>query len=203
VAIVLQNVIALFFGADARSIHRGGIQEGMLIFGARITVVQIVIIVLTVALMVALAVFLKFTRLGKEVRATAEDRELAAVRGISTNRVIAYIFFISSAFGGVAGFLVGLDQTISPPMGIGLGIKGFVAAIVGGIGNPYGAMLGGALFGFFETLSIWFLPAGYKDGIAFIILIILLLFLPGGFIEGFTKIKRLIEKRLWATSFTS
>lgn len=203
VAIVLQNVIALIFGPEARSITQGGIREGLLIWGARMTVIQIVIIFLTIALMIALAVFLKLTRLGKAVRATAEDRELAAVRGISTDRVIAYVFFISSAFGGVAGFLVGVDGTISPPMGIGVGIKGFVAAIVGGIGNPYGAMLGGVLLGVFETLSIWYLPAGYKDGSAFLLLILLLLFLPGGFIEGFTKVKRFGEKRLWRTSFTS
>jgi branched-chain amino acid transport system permease protein len=203
VAIVLQNLIALIFGADARSITQGGIREGLLFFGARITVIQIVIVILTVGLMVALSVFLKFTRLGKATRATSEDRELAAVRGISTDRVIAYIFFISSAFGGVGGFLVGLDQTISPPMGIGVGIKGFVAAIVGGIGNPYGAMLGGVLLGVFETLSIWYFPAGYKDGVAFLLLIILLLFIPGGFIEGFAKLKHLVRKKLWSTSFTS
>ena len=114
------------------------------------------------------------------MRAVADNKEMAEVVGISSERIYSLAFVVGSAIAGVAGILVGLEQNLEPMMGTNLMIKGFTGAIIGGIGSVPGAILGSFLLGFAENFGIWFLPSGYKDAIAFVILFIFLLFKPQG-----------------------
>ena len=119
---------------------------------------------------------MKKTRIGKAMRAVADNKDMAEVIGISSEKIYSVVFMVGSAVAGIAAILVGLEQNLEPTMGTNLMIKGFTAAIIGGIGSVPGAILGSYLLGFAENFGIWFLPSGYKDAIAFIILFIFLLF---------------------------
>jgi branched-chain amino acid transport system permease protein len=154
---------------------------GISIFGATISFTRILVIVVAVLLMLALRYLVQNTRLGKAMRATAQDREAAAMMGIDVDRVIVATFFIGSALGGAAGVLVGLLFTqVYHFMGFTAGLKGFTAAVCGGIGNIPGAMLGGLFLGIIESIGAGFISPRYKDLIAFCVLILLLLFRPRG-----------------------
>jgi branched-chain amino acid transport system permease protein len=121
------------------------------------------------------------TTLGRSIRAVAEDREMAAIMGVNVRRVIATTFFLGSALGGAAGVLVGLYYTqIDFFMGYSAGLKAFTAAVLGGIGNIRGAMLGGLVLGIVESLAVTFVNPAFKDVIAFLILILTLVFRPTG-----------------------
>ena len=114
------------------------------------------------------------------MRAVAGNKDAAEIVGISAEKIYSRSFIIGSAIAGIAAILVGLEQNLQPMMGTNLMIKGFTAAIIGGIGSVPGAILGSFLLGFAENYGIWFLPSGYKDAIAFVILFIFLLFRPYG-----------------------
>jgi branched-chain amino acid transport system permease protein len=180
----LQNAVLLVAGARYRTY-----QTGLLIprtwtipvLGATVSFTRILVMVMAVLLMVALHYLVRKTRLGKAMRATAQDREAAAMMGIDVDRVIVVTFFIGSALGGAAGVLVGLLFTqIYHYMGFTAGLKGFTAAVCGGIGNIPGAMLGGLFLGLVESIGVGFISPQYKDLIAFGMLILLLLFRPQG-----------------------
>lgn len=146
-----------------------------------ISTMQILIITVTIFLMLVLDTFISRTRLGKSMRATSQDRETAGLMGVDINRVIALTFFIGPALGGVAGIFSGMYYgNIKYNMGFIPGIKSFTAAVLGGIGNLRGAMLGGFLLGMAEALASGFISTAYKDVIAFIILVLVLIFRPGG-----------------------
>src|SRR6266496_1512945 len=148
---------------------------------ARLSAVRLLVIVTAILLMVALNVLVRRTRLGRAMRAVAIDREAAAMMGVDVDRVIVMTFFISSALAGAAGVLVGLAYTqVWHLMGFTAGLKGFTAAVVGGIGNIPGAMLGGLLLGLAESLAGGFISTTYKDLIAFIVLVLVLLVRPTG-----------------------
>ena len=123
---------------------------------------------------------MKKTRIGKAMRAVSDNRNVAEIVGISSERFYSWSFVVGSFIAGIAGILIGLEQNLEPMMGTGLIIKGFTAAIIGGIGNVYGAILGALILGLAENFGIWYLPSGYKDAIAFVILFIFLLFRPKG-----------------------
>lgn len=115
------------------------------------------------------------------MRATAQDIEAAAFMGIDVDHIIVMVFLVGSALGGAAGTLVGLLFTqVDYYMGFQAGLKGFTAAVLGGIGNIGGAMLGGLLLGVTESLAVTFLPSAYKDVVTFLILITVLIFRPSG-----------------------
>jgi len=121
------------------------------------------------------------TTLGRSIRAVAEDREMAAVVGVNVRRVIAVTFFLGSALAGAGGVLVGLYYTqIDFFMGYSAGLKAFTAAVLGGIGNIRGAMLGGLLLGLIESLAVTFINPAYKDVVAFAVLIVTLVVRPTG-----------------------
>ena len=132
-------------------------------------------------LMALLTLMIKKTKVGKAMRATAQDIEAATFMGIDVDRIVVLVFLIGSALGGAAGTLVGLLFTqVDYYVGFQAGLKGFTAAVLGGIGNIYGAMLGGILLGVAESLAVTFLPSAYKDVVAFVILITVLIARPWG-----------------------
>ena len=121
-------------------------------------------------LLALLFLFMKKTKIGKAMRAVSDNKDVAEILGISSEKIYNWSFIIGSAIAGIAGILISLEQSLEPTMGTGLIIKGFTAAIIGGIGSIPGAILGAFLLGFAENFGIWYLPSGYKDAIAFVLL---------------------------------
>jgi branched-chain amino acid transport system permease protein len=149
--------------------------------GVSVSVLVVVMVLLSGLLMWGLHLLVQRTTLGRSIRAVAEDREMAAIMGVNVRRVIAVTFFLGSALGGAGGVLVGLYYTqIDFFMGYSAGLKAFTAAVLGGIGNIRGAMLGGLILGLVESLAVTFMNPAYKDVVAFAILILTLVFRPTG-----------------------
>ena len=185
VSIFLQNLVLNYQGAKVRFFHISSlipeslrvIQIGSAVF----SFMRALVIVITFLLMALLALMIKKTKVGKAMRATAQDIEAATFMGIDVDRIVVLVFLIGSALGGAAGTLVGLLFTqVDYYVGFQAGLKGFTAAVLGGIGNIYGAMLGGIMLGFAESLAVTFLPSAYKDVVAFVILITVLIVRPWG-----------------------
>lgn len=149
--------------------------------GAVISYTQIYIILGSVLLMVALNLFVNRTRLGKAMRSTAQDKVMSALLGINANRTISITFVIGAMLAAAAGVMVGIYYgSVRFDMGFIPGIKAFAAAVLGGIGNLTGAMLGGMIIGLVEVLAAGYLASDYKDVFAFVILILVLYFRPTG-----------------------
>jgi len=182
VSIFLQNAVLLWVDSKAIPFPNFFPVTTIVSFGtASINTLQVMIIATSILLLVALDTFVSRTRIGKAMRATSQDREAAGLMGIDINYIIALAFFIGPALGAVAGIFSGMYYgTVIFNMGFIPGIKSFTAAVLGGIGNLRGAMLGGFLLGIVESLGAGFLSTGYKDVIAFAILILVLIFRPGG-----------------------
>ena len=185
VSIFLQNLVLNFQGAKPRFFHVTAlvpkhirvIEVGDVVF----SFMRILVIAVSFLLMAVLSYMIKKTKTGKAMRATAQDIEAATFMGIDTDRIIVYVFLIGSALGGAAGTLVGLLFTqVDYYVGFQAGLKGFTAAVLGGIGNISGAMLGGIILGLTEALATTFFPSEYKDIVSFTILIIVLIFRPWG-----------------------
>ena len=184
VSFFLQNSVLLLYGADFRSYDTDflidldrGIDWGVL----RVWTIRLLVIAGAVGMMIALVLLVERTKLGKAMRATSYDREAAAMMGIDVDRVIASTFFIGSALAGAAGVLVGLVFfQINHFMGFTYGLKGFTAAVVGGIGSIPGAMLGGLMIGLAEAYTVGYLTSSFRDVVVFSILILFLLVRPQG-----------------------
>ncbi len=158
----------------------GPVVEGYQIFSAVITPIQILIILVSFMLFVAVWLVIDKTKIGKAIRAVADDKLGASISGIFPERVILYAFGIGSALAGVAGILISFETNIEPTMGFNAILKGIIASIIGGIGSIPGAVLGGFFLGIVENLGIWKIQAGWKDTISFSVLIIFLLIRPQG-----------------------
>ena len=152
--------------------------------------VELIILAVSFLLMVGLTFLIQKTKIGKAMRATAQDKDTASLMGININLVITVTFAVGSALGAAAGVMVGIYfRTVTPMMGLMPGLKGFVAAVLGGIGSIPGAMLGGLLLGVAEVMGAAYISSQYRDAIAFAILIIVLLFKPAGLIGKFMQEK--------------
>jgi len=150
-------------------------------WGIRIKADQIFIVVLSALLVLALHLFLTRTRMGKAMRASADNMELARVAGIDTNKVILWTWIIGGALAGAGGVLWGIENKfITPDSGWVILIYVFAAVILGGIGSPYGAMVGGLIIGISGELSTYWVGTEYKPVVAFVIMIIALLVKPSG-----------------------
>jgi branched-chain amino acid transport system permease protein len=195
VSFFLQNSALLLFGAQFRSydsfvlgspnpefFEPGPLTDPVFVVkNVNVQLVQVLVLATTVALMVALTLLVAKTRLGKAMRATSYDREGAAMMGIDTDRVIASTFFIGSLLAGAAGVMFGLlFSQVFHFMGFLAGLKGFTAAVVGGIGSIPGAMLGGLLVGLAEAFAAGYLGGRWADLTVFGILILVLLIRPSG-----------------------
>ena len=180
-SIFLQNVMMLIIKARMQ-VYPDIIPEEFLEIGVfRISYFQCFIIFGSVFLMAGLYLFIQKTKMGKAMRAVAENREAASLMGIDVNKIILMTFVIGSSLAAAAGVMVGIYYTqINHMMGFLPGIKAFTAAVLGGIGNVPGAMLGGFFLGLAEALGVLFMPAEYKDVIAFVLLILVLVFRPRG-----------------------
>ena len=180
ILILLESLALLLFGANVKTIDFIKNNQGIKIAGAIITPLQLVIILVSIVLFFGLYFLMKKTKIGKAMRAVADNKDVAEISGISAEKIYSLSFAIGSAIAGIAAILISLEQNIEPMMGTNLMVKGFVGAIIGGIGSVPGAILGSFLLGLVENFGIWFLPSGYKDAIAFILLFAFLLFRPQG-----------------------
>lgn len=185
VAILIQNLAILALSGQPRPFNLPGWLRGSVgLPGLRVTVLDATIVVTTLAILVALTLFVRRSRLGMAMRATAENPLAASLMGIRINRAIATAFALGGALAGIAGvFWAGRAGQVEPLMGFLPGLKAFVAAVIGGVGSLPGAVLGGFLLGFAEVLFLGLLPpayGAYRDAFVFGLLILILLVLPNG-----------------------
>lgn len=181
VSLFLENGGQLVFGADpkffppvipTRSLNVGGLS----LDSQKLTVLGVAIV-----LMILLNVIVNYTKTGKAMRAVSFNLDAAKLMGINTDRIIAFTFALGSALAGAGGILVSLlYPRIDPLMGVMPGLKAFVAAVLGGIGNITGAMLGGLIIGLAEVMAVGYGQSTYRDAIAFVILVLILLVRPTG-----------------------
>jgi len=171
----------MFFGDDTKSIRTWQVVEGINVFGARITPVQIIIIGTSILLVLLTGLYLRHSKTGRAMRAVSNDPDLANISGINSNKVILTSFAIGSALVGIAGILVSLDVDMTPTMGMNALMMGVVAMIVGGVGSIWGIVLGSLLLALAQNLGVWYISSQWQDAIAFAILLIFLLFKPEGF----------------------
>jgi branched-chain amino acid transport system permease protein len=182
VSLLLENLGIRLFGADPKFFPQLVAPRTItLADGVIVTNHQITVVVISILLMVGLTFFVHRTRTGKAMRAVSFNRDAASLMGIPVNRIITITFAIGSALAAAAGVLVGLtNPKIEPLMGIMPGVKAFVAAVLGGIGSIPGAVIGGLLMGVSEYLVVGYISSTYRDAIAFVILILVLLVKPAG-----------------------
>jgi branched-chain amino acid transport system permease protein len=185
VSIILQNLVLNVEGAETRFFHVTALipeaWRRIEIGGVVISFMRVLVITVSFGLMYGLHRFVKYTNVGKAMRATAQDAEAARFMGIDTDRIIMLTFLVGSALGGAAGALVGLlFSQVDFYVGYTAGLKGFTAAVLGGIGSIPGAMLGGLVLGMAESLSAGFISSTYRDVIAFGLLLAVMLVRPSG-----------------------
>jgi branched-chain amino acid transport system permease protein len=181
VSLLLENGGQLVFGADPKFFPQIIPSRQLNVGPLSLTNQQVIVLVVAVALMLLLNAIVHYTRIGKAMRAVSFNIDAAKLMGINTDRIIAFTFALGSALAAAGGMLVSLNYPkIDPLMGIMTGLKAFVAAVLGGIGNITGAMLGGMIIGLAEVMVVGYGQSTYRDAIAFSILIIILLFKPTG-----------------------
>lgn len=182
VSLLLEFGGQLVFGADPKFFPTlyatsGSIQVGEV----SINPIQLLVFGISLVLMLALRTIIFKTKVGRAMRAVSHSHDTAALMGIPVDRTISFTFMLGSALAGAAGILVGLTYPkIEPLMGVMFGLKAFVAAVVGGIGNVLGAVVGALILGVAETLVIGYWASTYRDALAFAILILILLVRPAG-----------------------
>jgi branched-chain amino acid transport system permease protein len=181
----LQNYVMLAQGKDKRDFPSAfrelltGVQFEAL--GARVNLLEVFILAVAIALMVALHFFVTRAKLGKAMRATSQDKKMAGLAGIDVDRVISATFIIGSGLAAAAGLMVSMYEANTRfDRGYMVGLKAFTAAVLGGIGNIPGAMLGGFTLGLVESIGIWQVSPDYKDVYSFVVLIVVLIARPTG-----------------------
>lgn len=181
-SIFFSNTLMLIYGARFQVYPQGILPKTAIdLFGLYVPLVRVLILVSSVVMMLALYAFIQRTKIGTAIRAAAIDQDAARLMGIDVNRVILIVFLVGPALGGAAGLMVGLHYgQINFTMGWVYGLKAFTAAILGGIGNIPGAMVGGILLGLIEALGAAYLSVAWKDAIAFGVLIFILIVRPTG-----------------------
>jgi branched-chain amino acid transport system permease protein len=184
ISFFLENAALLLFGAQYRIYNTPdfmSFSSGIRIGSVSIDAVQIMVLAMTACLMVALRLIVNRTRLGRQMRAVASDREAAEMMGINVNFTIAATFFLGSALAGVSGVMAGLlFNQVYNTIGFIAGLKAFTAAVVGGIGSIPGAMLGGLLIGLAESFITGYVSSLYSDLLVFCLLILVMLIRPTG-----------------------
>jgi len=178
---VLQNVISMLWGDDTKSVRTGEVKVGHQFFGAYITDIQIITIAVCLTLFVACVLLMKFSRVGRNIRAVASNPELSNITGIHSNTVILQAFAIGSALVAVAGILIAFDTDMTPTMGFNWLLYGVVAMIIGGVGSHWGLVGGALLLATSQHLAAYHIGSQWMDAVAYIILILFLIARPLGF----------------------
>jgi branched-chain amino acid transport system permease protein len=180
-ALVLQEVTTKIFGSQPIPFPHAAEVATWQFGPVQVSSVQLFILVVSIIAMFALHVLVAHTRYGMAMRAIAESPVTASTLGINSSNVILLTFAVASGLAGIAGVLLGLSfNSISPHIGIDMGIKGMAVMLIGGLGNIYGAMVGGLLLGAVEVLSVAYLESSYRDAFSFALLIVVILFRPEG-----------------------
>ena len=182
-ALFIRNGIILIWGGNNQS-YDLPIASALSIAGLRIPQNQLIVMGLAVAAIVGLHFLLQNTKIGKAMRAVADDIDLARVTGINVERVVLWTWVITGVFTALGGSMYGLVTGIRPNMGWFLILPMFASVILGGIGNPYGAIAGALVIGIAQELSVPILGSQYKLGVALLIMVLILLFRPQGLFKG-------------------
>ena len=178
VSFVLDATVMILAGADIKTFDLP--QQVYQIGPVYITPIQVIIIITSLVMMAFMYVLMVHTRLGKAIRAVADDVSLAEVAGLNSDWVISAVFAIGSALAALGGILIGLDTNLQPTMGFIITVKAFAAVVLGGLGNVEGAIAGAFLIGIVENLGVWYIPPVWKDTIAYTVVVIMLFLRPAG-----------------------
>ena len=178
---ILEQIVQIVWGTDAKPFPMVLNFGSVRLLGCTVKVSQLVILFTAIGLMAVLSLFIYRTSLGKAMQAVAQDAEAARIMGVPVERIITLTFMLGSALAAVAGTLVATYyQSIDTGMGFTVGMKALSSAVLGGVGNLPGAMVGGLLVGLIETLGAVYVSSGYRNAIAFVILIAIILVKPNG-----------------------
>ena len=177
--IVLENLVRIFFGNDPRGFDRP-IARDMFFGGIRVSPQQLETMLIALAIMLAVFAALAFTRIGKAMRASADNPELAALKGIRPQHVAALASFVGMGLVGIGGMLLGLDSAIDPLTGTRILLSVFAAAVLGGLGSPLGAVLGAFLIGMAEEVSVLVVGSKYRAAVGFVAILAMLSLRPRG-----------------------
>lgn len=190
VSLFLENLGQVIFGADPRVFPQIIPTRNLMGEDSELVInnIQVMVIVVSIFLMGILHWVVHHTKLGTAMRAVSFDIEIANLMGIPTDKVIVFTFAVGASLAGAASILYGLSYPkVEPLLGVMIGLKAFVAAVFGGIGNIFGAAIGGVVLGLAEAFTVYYISSSYRDAIAFAILILILLFKPAGL---FGKVRR-------------
>ncbi len=183
IGLIFRSLVQLLWGSD-NQVYRNGIQVPYQLFGLRIKLDQIIIIGGAVILVTALHLFLQNTKTGKAMRAMSDNFDLAQITGIDTERVVMWTWILGTIMACAAGAFLGLDTRLHPTMGWRILLPVFAATILGGIGKPYGAIIGGLVIGLSEELSTLVISPEYRAAVSFAILVVMLIVRPTGLLGG-------------------
>jgi len=186
VAFVLENVLRFFYGADVRTLDVP-VARPLVWNGLRLNHEQLTIAVTALSAMAFVAFILRATRLGRAMRAISDDPDLAEVRGIGRNRTVDWTW--AGVLTALAGVLIALDGVVDPTIGMNYLVSVFAAAVIGGIGNPFGAVAGALIIGLVEETSALAISTTYRQGVSFVVLVLVLLLRPQG-LFGVARIRR-------------
>ena len=179
-SIILRDLANILFGAENRPVP-SIYEQTFEVAGTQVSVLQILLLGIAVFLIVVLRMLIYGTKIGRAMRATAQDHEAAYAMGVNVNRVFSISFSLASCLGGAAGVMVGMYyNAVYSSMGSSAGLKGFAACIFGGLTSIPGAILGGLIIGVIENLTVQYLASGYRDIVAFLVLVLVLVLRPQG-----------------------
>lgn len=183
IALMIRSAVQIIWGPDTQ-VYVQGIQIPWKFLGLRLKPDQAIILVCTVVLVAALHLFLQRSKVGKAMRAMADNPDLARISGIDTEKIILWTWGLGALLAAAAGVFLGLDTRLLPDMGWFILLPVFAAAILGGIGKPYGAIAGGFIIGIAQELSTLVIDPSYKAAVAFAIMVIVLIVRPTGIFSG-------------------
>lgn len=191
ISYIIQNLLMIAFGSHTKFFPKLLDYGNITVAGVAVSTTQIFIFGVSLVLLLLLTYIIKGTKIGLAMRAVEQNQKAAYLMGIDVNLVITFTFFLGGASAAIAGTLIsGYYQVVYPHMGFLAGLKAFSAAVLGGIGVLYGSIFGGLVVGISESFAATYLGGSYRDAIAFLILIIVLLFKPAGLFgkKGITKV---------------
>ena len=181
VSYIIQNLLMMQFGSEKKAFPKIFENRSIIVFGAQVNTMQLVIFGTSMVLLVALTFLVKGTKVGLAMRAVEQSEKNASLMGVNTNRIIMFTFFLGGVAAAIASVLIsGYYEILYPTMGFMVGLKAFAAAVLGGIGVFHGAIVGGIVIGVAEGLAATWFGSAYRDLVAFIILILVLIIRPVG-----------------------